>query len=101
LDHSVDGELGRRIELTSDPVSLQTNLPTFAKPQTKVRRRFQDFVFLHNNLVKDFPACIVPPLPDKHRLGQSPHPVRLAASRHKPIELTSSSSSPLRVPSRT
>lgn len=47
----------------------QTNLPTFAAPTCSSRRRFQDFVFLRDNLSKDFPACVVPPLPDKHRLG--------------------------------
>jgi hypothetical protein len=39
------------------------------------RRRFQDFVFLRDHLSKDFPACVVPPLPDKHRLGVSAAPV--------------------------
>ncbi|CAO3651883.1 unnamed protein product [Mucor hiemalis] len=34
----------------------------------QVRRRFQDFVWLHNVLYTHFPACFVPPLPDKHRL---------------------------------
>ncbi|KAI8372290.1 hypothetical protein EDC96DRAFT_64911 [Choanephora cucurbitarum] len=34
----------------------------------QVRRRFQDFVWLHNVLYNHFPACFVPPLPDKHRL---------------------------------
>ncbi|KAI8076431.1 uncharacterized protein B0P05DRAFT_545850 [Gilbertella persicaria] len=34
----------------------------------QVRRRFQDFVWLHNVLYHHFPACFVPPLPDKHRL---------------------------------
>ncbi|CAO3689397.1 unnamed protein product [Rhizopus stolonifer] len=34
----------------------------------KVRRRFQDFVWLHNVLYTHYPACFVPPLPDKHRL---------------------------------
>ncbi|KAG2197950.1 hypothetical protein INT47_002977 [Mucor saturninus] len=34
----------------------------------KSRRRFQDFVWLHNVLYTHFPACFVPPLPDKHRL---------------------------------
>jgi len=33
------------------------------------RRRFQDFVFLRNHLKVGFPACVIPPLPDKHRLG--------------------------------
>ncbi|KAI8381253.1 uncharacterized protein BYT42DRAFT_565865 [Radiomyces spectabilis] len=33
-----------------------------------VRRRFQDFVWLHNVLFVHYPACFVPPLPDKHRM---------------------------------
>ncbi|CEP07822.1 hypothetical protein [Parasitella parasitica] len=37
----------------------------------QVRRRFQDFVWLHNVLYTHFPACFVPPLPDKHRLGET------------------------------
>jgi sorting nexin-4 len=57
------------------PFSLfaQTNLSIFSTPNPSSRRRFQDFVFLRNNLVKDFPACVVPPLPDKHRLGELFH----------------------------
>ena len=47
----------------------KTNLSIFSTPNPSSRRRFQDFVFLRNNLAKDFPACVVPPLPDKHRLG--------------------------------
>lgn len=39
------------------------------KKRKQVRRRFQDFVWLHNVLYNHFPACFVPPLPDKHRLG--------------------------------
>lgn len=56
----------------------QTNLPIFSTSTPSARRRFQDFVFLRNNLSRDFPACVVPPLPDKHRLGPSmliPHSV--------------------------
>ncbi|EPQ61430.1 hypothetical protein GLOTRDRAFT_124154 [Gloeophyllum trabeum ATCC 11539] len=49
-------------------VFAHTNLPIFSTPNPSSRRRFQDFVFLRENLVKDFPACVVPPLPDKHRL---------------------------------
>ncbi|CAL1694964.1 unnamed protein product [Somion occarium] len=49
-------------------VSAKTNLPIFSTPNPSARRRFQDFVFLRNHLSKDFPACVVPPLPDKHRL---------------------------------
>ncbi|TFK77317.1 hypothetical protein BDN72DRAFT_953771 [Pluteus cervinus] len=49
-------------------VSAKTNLPIFSSPNPSSRRRFQDFVFLRDHLVKDFPACVVPALPDKHRL---------------------------------
>ncbi|KAI7898952.1 uncharacterized protein BX663DRAFT_479036 [Cokeromyces recurvatus] len=33
-----------------------------------VRRRYQDFVWLHASLVREYPACIIPPLPERHRL---------------------------------
>ncbi|KAH7886132.1 hypothetical protein F5I97DRAFT_1213716 [Phlebopus sp. FC_14] len=49
-------------------VSAKTNLPIFSTPNPSSRRRFQDFVFLRDHLVKDFPACVLPALPDKHRL---------------------------------
>ncbi|KAG6832565.1 hypothetical protein H0H92_000194 [Tricholoma furcatifolium] len=49
-------------------VQAKTNLPIFSTPNPSARRRFQDFVFLRDHLVRDFPACVVPPLPDKHRL---------------------------------
>ncbi|KAG6817754.1 hypothetical protein H0H87_004545 [Tephrocybe sp. NHM501043] len=49
-------------------VQAKSNLPIFSTPNPSARRRFQDFVFLRDNLVRDFPACVVPPLPDKHRL---------------------------------
>ncbi|KAE9400585.1 nexin sorting protein [Gymnopus androsaceus JB14] len=49
-------------------ISAKTNLPMFSTPNPSVRRRFQDFTFLREHLVKDFPACVVPPLPGKHRL---------------------------------
>ncbi|GAA5918476.1 hypothetical protein JCM1841_003988 [Sporobolomyces salmonicolor] len=49
-------------------VCAQTDLPTFASKTPSARRRFQDFVFMRDALVKDFPACVVPPLPDKHRM---------------------------------
>ncbi|KAI5117074.1 hypothetical protein M0805_007951 [Coniferiporia weirii] len=49
-------------------VSARTSLPIFSSQTTSVRRRFQDFVFLREHLVKDFPACVVPPLPEKHRI---------------------------------
>ncbi|KAF7311062.1 Sorting nexin [Mycena chlorophos] len=49
-------------------VSAKTNLRIFSTQSPSARRRFQDFVFLRDNLAKDFPACVVPPLPDKHRM---------------------------------
>ncbi|TEB38909.1 lipid binding protein [Coprinellus micaceus] len=49
-------------------VSAKTNLPIFSTPNPSSRRRFQDFKFLREHLVRDFPACVVPALPDKHRL---------------------------------
>lgn len=49
----------------------KTSLPIFSSPNPSSRRRFTDFVFLRDHLVKDFPACVVPALPDKHRLGRS------------------------------
>ncbi|KAG1162585.1 hypothetical protein G6F37_002027 [Rhizopus arrhizus] len=50
-------------------VTTQTTLKTFKPTQPiHVRRRFQDFVWLHTALTLEFPACIIPPLPDKHRL---------------------------------
>ncbi|KAI8325422.1 hypothetical protein GQ54DRAFT_295458 [Martensiomyces pterosporus] len=33
-----------------------------------LRRRFQDFAWLHEQLTKQFVSCVVPPLPGKHRL---------------------------------
>lgn len=33
-----------------------------------MRRRFTDFVFLWKQLIKEYPQCAVPPLPDKHKM---------------------------------
>lgn len=49
-------------------VTATTNLSLYSTPNPSSRRRFTDFVFLREHLVKDFPACVVPPLPDKHRM---------------------------------
>lgn len=56
----------------------RTNLPHFARSTFELRRRYRDFDFLHDALVRDFPACVVPPLPDKHRLSH------LAGDRFSP-----------------
>ncbi|KAJ9114436.1 intercellular trafficking and secretion [Naganishia adeliensis] len=49
-------------------VRTRTNLAGFPTTPVTVRRRFQDFVFLRDHLTRLFPACVVPPIPDKHRL---------------------------------
>lgn len=66
---------GRSQTFVSYGVRAETTLPHFSRSIMVTRKRFQDFVFLHQALLKDFPACIVPPLPDKHRIGTyfSPH----------------------------
>ncbi|GAA6064788.1 hypothetical protein JCM10212_004959 [Sporobolomyces blumeae] len=69
--HVKDGKV--ELEGTSDMfvsylVVAQTSLSHFSSPNPSSRRRFQDFVFVRDALVKDFPACVVPPLPDKHRM---------------------------------
>ncbi|KAF7728120.1 intercellular trafficking and secretion [Apophysomyces ossiformis] len=50
-------------------ITTETAVKTFSSRTPRpVRRRFQDFVWLHNALTLEFPASIVPPLPDRHRL---------------------------------
>lgn len=36
-----------------------------------VRRRYQDFVWLRAQLAKEFEASVIPPMPEKNRLGMS------------------------------
>lgn len=47
---------------------FQTDFKSFQNSTVSVRRRFTDFVFLYKTLSKDYPACAVPPLPDKHKM---------------------------------
>ncbi|KAI8927651.1 hypothetical protein BC831DRAFT_451720 [Entophlyctis helioformis] len=49
-------------------VRTKTSLSSFKTAEAAVRRRFQDFVSLHKQLADTHPACILPPLPDKHRM---------------------------------
>lgn len=62
----------------------KTNLPIFSTSNPSSRRRFQDFVFLRDHLVRDFPACVVPALPDKHRLGATPRFEHAAVNSNPP-----------------
>jgi len=50
-------------------VATKTDFKSFAYPESTVRRRFTDFVFLYKTLVKEYPQCAVPPLPDKHNMS--------------------------------
>ncbi|KAI8810240.1 hypothetical protein BJ742DRAFT_801127 [Cladochytrium replicatum] len=49
-------------------VSTKTILESFRNPEMSVRRRFQDFDWLHQQLTEELPDAILPPLPDKHRM---------------------------------
>ncbi|KAI5451443.1 intercellular trafficking and secretion [Naganishia albida] len=59
---------GSKEMYVSYAVRTRTNLAGFPTTPVTVRRRFQDFVFLRDHLTRLFPACVVPPIPDKHRL---------------------------------
>ncbi|KAJ1925781.1 intercellular trafficking and secretion [Tieghemiomyces parasiticus] len=48
--------------------SLKALPGTNRRNKTALRRRYQDFVWLHANLAKDYPACALPPLPGKYRM---------------------------------
>ena len=45
-------------------ITTTSTLPVFTKPEFKVRRRYNDFVFLHATLTQNYPACAIPPLPE-------------------------------------
>ncbi|GAN06436.1 lipid binding protein [Mucor ambiguus] len=50
-------------------ITTNTQVENFSSSKPRpVRRRYQDFVWLHTTLSLEYPACIVPPLPEKHRL---------------------------------
>ncbi|KAF7713918.1 Sorting nexin [Penicillium ucsense] len=49
-------------------VTTHTDFKSFQKPEFSVRRRFTDFYFLYKTLYREYPACAVPPLPDKHKM---------------------------------
>ncbi|KAJ1725203.1 intercellular trafficking and secretion [Coemansia erecta] len=61
-------------EGTSNPYITYLVTTTRRNRQTKemrryaLRRRFQDFLWLHDQLDKQFVACATPPLPGKHRM---------------------------------
>ncbi|KAJ2310986.1 intercellular trafficking and secretion, partial [Coemansia sp. RSA 2702] len=48
--------------------TTRTNKATREIRRYALRRRFQDFVWMQEQLKQQFPACVIPPLPGKHRL---------------------------------
>ncbi|KAF2403740.1 Phox-like protein [Trichodelitschia bisporula] len=73
LECTVDSPLkeneGTKDVYISYLVTTRTNFPTFQRPETKVRRRFRDFVFLYESLTTQYAAVAVPPLPEKHNMA--------------------------------
>ncbi|CEP13087.1 hypothetical protein [Parasitella parasitica] len=49
-------------------VFTMTALKMYNVDNRPVRRRFRDFLWLHNALSVEHPACVIPPLPEKHRI---------------------------------
>ncbi|KAJ1961117.1 intercellular trafficking and secretion [Dipsacomyces acuminosporus] len=68
------GQPRKEGEGTSNPfitylvTTTRTNRETREIRKYALRRRFQDFVWLHDQLTKQFVSCVVPPLPGKHRM---------------------------------
>ncbi|KAJ5206235.1 hypothetical protein N7491_003144 [Penicillium cf. griseofulvum] len=72
LECQVDSPLkendGTKDAYISYLVTTHTDFKSFQKPEFTVRRRFTDFYFLYKTLYREYPACAVPPLPDKHKM---------------------------------
>ncbi|KAJ5640680.1 hypothetical protein N7528_000305 [Penicillium herquei] len=72
LECQVDSPLkendGTKDAYISYLVTTHTDFKSFQKPEFYVRRRFTDFYFLYKTLYREYPACAVPPLPDKHKM---------------------------------
>ncbi|KAL2436600.1 Sorting nexin-4 [Exophiala dermatitidis] len=73
LEVTVDSPLkendGTKDAYVSYLVTTHTDFKTFQKTDFSVRRRFTDFVFLRQTLHRDYPACAVPPLPEKNNMA--------------------------------
>lgn len=76
-DDDDDKDDDKEVELSSRP---QTDLSHYASTTPSSRRRFQDFKVMREMLVRDFPAAVVPPLPDKHRMGELSMACRLRST---------------------
>ncbi|PGH31559.1 sorting nexin-4 [[Emmonsia] crescens] len=72
LECTVDSPLkensGTKDAYISYLITTHTDFKSFQKPDFTIRRRYSDFNFLYNTLFREYPACAVPPLPDKHKM---------------------------------
>ncbi|KAK2738742.1 intercellular trafficking and secretion [Myotisia sp. PD_48] len=72
LECTVDSPLkendGTKDAYISYLITTHTDFKSFQKTNFTVRRRFTDFYFLFSSLFRDYPACAIPPLPDKHKM---------------------------------
>jgi sorting nexin-4 len=48
---------------------IQTDFKSFQTAHQTARRRFTDFIFLYKTLVKEYPQCAVPPVPEKQNMS--------------------------------
>lgn len=51
-------------------VRVSTNAPWFSRSELSVLRRYSDFRWLHAALVSNCPGAIVPPIPEKVKIGR-------------------------------
>jgi len=58
------------LTFTSYMVNTATTNPAFTHKNSSVVRRFRDFEWLDEELVRAHPGCIIPPLPEKQTLGR-------------------------------
>ena len=51
-------------------VRVQTNAPWLSRPEYSVLRRYNDFRWLHAAMVHNHPGVVVPPIPEKVKVGR-------------------------------
>lgn len=54
-------------------LTLQTNIPGYSSPECVVERRYNDFVWLREQLAATMRNHVVPPLPEKTGVTASTH----------------------------
>lgn len=55
---------------TTYKVQTETSLPQFKESEFSVQRRFNEFLWLYQQLLANNPGVIVPPPPEKHAMGK-------------------------------